>query len=34
LCCQVAALVSDMFSNFYFLKYPKIANNSANTEAR
>jgi hypothetical protein len=30
----VAALVSDMFCNFYLAKSHKIANNSATTEAR
>ncbi len=29
----MAALVPDMFSNFYFVKNQKIANNSATTEA-
>ncbi len=33
-CCQVAALVLDMFCNFYLVKNPKIANNLATTEAR
>jgi len=33
-CCQVAALVLDMFCNFYLVKNHKIANNSATTEAR
>jgi hypothetical protein len=33
-CCQEAALVPDMFCNFYFVKNHKIANNSATTEAR
>jgi hypothetical protein len=33
LCLQVAALVPDMFSNFYVVKNHKIANNSATTEA-
>jgi hypothetical protein len=33
-CCQVAALVPDMFCNFYLVKNHKIANNSATTEAR
>ncbi len=33
-CHQVAALVPDMFCNFYFVKNLKIANNSATTEAR
>jgi hypothetical protein len=33
-CCQVAALVPDVFCNFYFVKNHKIANNSASTEAR
>jgi hypothetical protein len=33
LCHQVAALVPDMFHNFYFVKNHKIANNSATTEA-
>ncbi len=33
-CCQVAALVPDMFCNFYFVKNHKIANNSATSEAR
>jgi hypothetical protein len=32
--CQVAALVPDMFCNFYLTKNYKIANNSATTEAR
>jgi hypothetical protein len=31
---QVAALVSDVFCNFYLVKNHKIANNSATTEAR
>jgi hypothetical protein len=31
---QVAALVPDMFCNFYLVKYHKIVNNSATTEAR
>jgi hypothetical protein len=30
----VAALVSDMFCDFYLVKNHKIANNSATTEAR
>jgi len=34
LCCLVAALVPDMFCNFYFVKNHKIANNSATTKAR
>ncbi len=33
LCHQVAALVPDMFCNFYSTKNLKIANNSATTEA-
>jgi len=35
-CCQVAALVPDMFYNFYFVKNHKNADNSATatTEAR
>ncbi len=33
-CCQVAALVPDMFCNFYSAKNHKIANNSATSEAR
>jgi hypothetical protein len=33
-CRQVAALVTDMFCNFYFVKNHKIANNSVTTEAR
>jgi hypothetical protein len=33
-CHQVAALVPDMFCNFYLVKNHKIANNSATTEAR
>ncbi len=33
-CHHVASWVSDMFCNFYFVKYHKIANNSATTEAR
>jgi hypothetical protein len=32
-CGQVAALVLDMFGNFYLVKNHKIANNSATTEA-
>jgi hypothetical protein len=32
-CRQVAALVPDMFSNFYLVKNHKIANNSATTKA-
>jgi hypothetical protein len=32
-CCQLAALVSDMFCNFYFVKNHKIANNSATSWA-
>jgi hypothetical protein len=32
--CQVAALVKDMFCNFYYVKNHKIAYNSATTEAR
>ena len=32
-CCQVAALVPDMFCNFYLVKNHNIANNSATTEA-
>ncbi len=31
---QAAALVPDMFCNFYLVKNHKIANNSATTEAR
>jgi len=30
----VAALVADMFCNFYFVKNHKIANNSTTAEAR
>ncbi len=33
-CCQVAALVRDMFCNFYLVKNHKIANNSATPEAK
>ncbi len=33
-CSQVAALVPDMFCNFYLLKNHKTVNNSATTEAR
>jgi hypothetical protein len=33
-CRQVAALVPDMFCNFYLVKNHRIANNSATTEAR
>jgi hypothetical protein len=33
-CLQVAALVPNMFGNFYFAKNHKIANSSAITEAR
>ncbi len=33
-CRQVPALVADMFRKFYLVKNPKIANNSATTEAR
>jgi hypothetical protein len=33
LCQQVAALIPDMFSNFYLVKNHKIVNNSATTEA-
>ncbi len=33
-CHQVAALVPDMFWNFYLVKNNKIANNSAITQAR
>jgi hypothetical protein len=33
-CHQVAALVPDMFCNFYLVKNHKIANNSVNTEAK
>jgi hypothetical protein len=33
-CHQVAALVPDMFCNFYLVKIHKIANNSATPEAR
>jgi hypothetical protein len=32
--CQVAALVPDMFCNFYLMKNHKISNNSASNEAR
>jgi hypothetical protein len=32
-CHQVAALVPDMFCNFYLVKNHNIANNSATTEA-
>ncbi len=33
-CCQVAALVPDMYCNFYLVKNHKIVNNSVTTEAR
>jgi len=33
-CRQVAALVPDMFCNFYLVKNHKTVNNSATTEAR
>ncbi len=33
-CCQVAALVEDMFCTFYLVKNHKIVSNSATTEAR
>ena len=33
-CHQMAALVPDIFCNFYIVKNHKIANNSATTEAR
>jgi hypothetical protein len=33
-CCQVAALVPDMFCYFCVVKNHKIVNNSATTEAR
>jgi hypothetical protein len=33
-CRQVAALVPEMFCNFYLVKHHKIANNSATSEAR
>jgi hypothetical protein len=33
-CCQVAALVRDMFCNFYLVKNHKIANSLATTEAK
>jgi hypothetical protein len=33
-CHQVAALVPDMFCNFYFVKSHKMSNNSTTTEAR
>ncbi len=33
-CHQVAAWVSDMFCNFYFVKNHKIANNSTTNKAR
>ncbi len=33
-CCQVAALVPDMFCNFHLLKNHKIVNNSPTTQAR
>jgi hypothetical protein len=33
-CHQAAALVPDMFCNFYLVKHHKIANNSATTDAR
>jgi hypothetical protein len=33
-CHKAAALVPDIFCNFYFVKNHKIANNSATTEAR
>ncbi len=34
LCWYVAAQFPDRFCNFYFMKNPKIDNNSATTEAR
>jgi hypothetical protein len=34
ICRQVAALVLDMFYNFYLVKNHKIVNNSPTTEAR
>jgi hypothetical protein len=33
-CCQVAALVPDMFCNFYFVKNHKIVKNTTTTKAR
>ncbi len=33
-CYQVAALVQDMFWNFYVVKNDKIANNSVTSQAR
>jgi hypothetical protein len=33
-CCQLAALVADMFCNFYFIKNHKISNNSTTADAR
>ena len=33
-CHQVAAWVSNIFWNFYFVKIQKITNNSATTEAK
>ncbi len=33
-CCQVAALVPEMFSSFYLVKNHKIANKSTTTKAR
>jgi hypothetical protein len=33
-CCKVAAMVPDMFCNFYVVKNHKTTNNSATTEAR
>jgi hypothetical protein len=33
-CRQVAALVQDMFCNFYVVKNHKIVNNAATAEAR
>jgi hypothetical protein len=33
-CCQVAAWITDMSCNFYFVKSHKIVNNSAKNEVR
>ncbi len=33
-CCQVAALVPDLFCNFYLVKNHKIAKNSTTSDAR
>jgi hypothetical protein len=33
-CHQVAAQITDMFCNYYFVKSHKIANSSATTQAR